>query len=75
MISKATRFATHASQREDYYVDLGTQAIRLRLEPGERRRAHSPANTMSHVTSHVTMANVTVSHIDTGDVLLTHGGG
>ena len=38
MISKATRFATHASQREHYYVDLGIQAIRLRLEPGERRR-------------------------------------
>ena len=61
MLSKTTRFETHASHREDYFAELRTQSIRLHLELGGRHRDRSPAN-------------ITRSHIDTGDVLLAQGG-
>ena len=55
------RFETHASHRADYIAVLGTQPIRLCLELGGRPRDRS-------------QANITMSHIDTGDVLSAHGG-
>ena len=61
MLSKTTRFETHASRRQDYSADLMTAFIRLHLLLGGRHRDRS-------------RANITRSHIDTGDVLLADGG-
>jgi len=56
MLSKTTRFETHASRRQDCSADLMTQSIRLQLLLGGRHRDRS-------------RANITRSHIDAGDVL------
>jgi len=61
MLSKTTRFETHASRRQDCPAELMTVSIRLHLLLGGRHRDCSPAN-------------ITRSHIDAGDVLLADGG-